>query len=691
MTTIRRMGEQFAADRTITVDEAKALVDKAKANGIVSNYEKYQLRNVVSQFKDMFAAGALDVITPLISARPPPNPGTGPGLNLDPSGAHPPVFLTPGGVLTTSATGAAPLNDVELGDALFRGGSIVDDLPPGQNLFARSSVQTRTGALENLQASLSRPIADPNQAKQIRASAGSIALHLLEASPEPDLRASISAQYEAMVRAEPDARVRETMIFHLSNSPAAKEGPVKELAGKLMEQLAPTRPPYEKWFANGNKTVNLSWTVGQGEFWKGFTGYLKNQGFKPVGAESSYGVTTYEKTVNKPGVGDTTFRISVREGGPNILEPMNDPNVQIVGYDGHSNWGRNMTSSVKNGPTDPANGDGKLLFYNLCVGKGVLDKVREKYPDAQVATTYAASNFYTDASGQMTRGEGVQALMALVDGISTRADWTSLHRSMNAAANIGHGRTWDNYVTPISTLTREKVLDRDNDGQADYLDRQFNYNTFKVADDTAREFTPIRQERPAGSLDGTKVLIAANMVNTLSEFSGILDRHNPDSRVLANGWFDPKMGDKDVVKFAPATGSDGKPELHMSVSSRYAHMSEEALRATTVYELNRYLGSTGQLRMDPVDVKLAGVLVFAQSMSVDEGYRDREIWSSFLNRYSFPPGIDLSAVSGALAQHSGHNYAGDTTSINALKAALPQDVLAALTRPEVGEPISIVG
>jgi hypothetical protein len=81
------------------------------------------------------------------------------------------------------------------------------------------------------------------------------------------------------------------------------------------------------------------------------------------------------------------------------------------------------------------------------VGKGVFDRVKEKYGNAQVVTTYAASNFYVDSSGQMTRGEGVQALIALVNGIAERSDWQTLHQAMNKAADIGWGRTWDNYIT----------------------------------------------------------------------------------------------------------------------------------------------------------------------------------------------------------------------------------------------------
>ncbi|MBE2250237.1 MAG: hypothetical protein IAE78_11890, partial [Myxococcus sp.] len=531
---------------------------------------------------------------------------------------------------------------------------------------------------------------DVNQALQLRASAGAVLLDLVNAAKTPELRQAAVGTYEALVRAEKNPRLRESLIFHLANSSAGQTGDVKKVADALLKELAPMQPPYEKWFANGNKTVNLAWTVGEGEFFKGFTSYLKSKGFKAVGPENQHGVSTYEGTFNKPGVGETTFRISVREGGTNILAAMNDPNVQIVGYDGHSNWGRNMTSSVNRGPESADGADGKLLFYNLCVGKGVLDKVKEKYGNAQIATTFAASNFYTDGNGQMTRGEGQQALMALIDGIAGRKGWPDLHKSMNAAADIGWGRTWDNYLTPISTMTREKVLDRDNDGQADYLDKHFNYSTFKVAEDTRREFEPVKQDRHASVLDGTKVLVSANMINTLSEFSGILDRANPDSKVIAGGWFEPKMGEKDLIRFAEQKGRDGKTEYVVSVSARYSHLSEEALRAITVFEFNRFLGDKGLIRMPAEDVKLAGLLAFGQSLAVDEGYRDREVWGTFLKRYNLPQSIELSMVTQALAAHTGHNYAGDAAGVAKLKALIGAAALAELKKPEVGQPVTVV-
>lgn len=697
-TTIRRMGAAAVTDRKFTADEAKAIVAQAKANGVVTAQEKADLQAIMTKYADTFQAGALDVIKALLDPQPPPPPPAGSQtVNLDISNAERPIYLNASGVFTVNANGAPPKNDLELGDAVFRAAEAADNARTP--LLGNASKDLRSKTFDQLKLAIARVPADgtppagmtSQQALQLRASSGAVLLDLINASSEPELRGPAVKTYEALVRAETDPRLRESLIFHLSNAPAAQSGDVKAISDTLLKQLAPTSPPYDKWFANGNKTVNLSWTVGQGEFWKGFTTFLKTNGFKPVGTENEYGVTTYEATLNKPGVGETKFSIQVHQGGTDILNPMNDKNVQMVGYDGHSNWGRAMTASVKNGPETPDAGDGKLIFYNLCVGKGVLDRVKEKYGNAQVVTTYAASNFYTDAQGQMTRGEGGQALIALVNGVAARNDWTALHTAMNKAADIGVGRTWDNYITPISTQVREKVLDRDNDGQADYLDKHFNYSTFKVPEDTAREFQPVKQDRPATVLDGTKILVSANMVNTLSEFSGILDGPNADSKVIAGGWYEPKPGEpKDVVRFTEQKGRDGKPEYVMTVNARYSHMSEEAMRATTAYEFNRFMQDGGKLRLTPEDSKLAGMIVFAQSLAVDEGYRDGDVWKNFLNRYNLPETVSLSAVSSALGGHTGHNYAGDAAVIAKLKTLITPDALAALKRPEVGVPVTIL-
>ena len=107
-TTIRRMGDRAAADRSFTLDEAKALVAKAKENGIVSAGEKAALQAIMTKYADTFQPGALDVIKALLTPTPPPPPPSGSTtINLTPAGGDRPIFLNANGVFTAAAAAEA--------------------------------------------------------------------------------------------------------------------------------------------------------------------------------------------------------------------------------------------------------------------------------------------------------------------------------------------------------------------------------------------------------------------------------------------------------------------------------------------------------------------------------------------------------------------------------------------------------
>ncbi len=665
MPSIRRLADTAAADRRITKEEAQVLFDKVKADGKVTAYEKSQLRAALTTHKDLFTPEAKALLTPLLERTLPPQPGQ--VVNLDPTPSQRPVYLGADGAFTIDKHGAAPRTAAEKGEALFRAGELIDNAR--ENLFEGLPTELKQKAFAQLLPSLSTtPPAglDARQALQARASAGTVLLHLLEGTKEPALAASMLETYEATVRAEPDQRLKESLIFHLSNSPAAKTGEAKQVADALMTQLAPLTPPYEKWFANGNDTVKLDWQIGD-EFIKGFQSSLARQGWK----ETSAGSGVYQKTFKDPAVGETKFEIRTRlGGGSNLLEKLGDPAVHIVGYDGHSSWGKNQVGSIKRAGELPDGGAGKLYLSNLCVGKSQLDAFKEKWPNLQVATTFGSSAVDTDIDG-------------LAKLISKRAGWSDINPFLDRTDGMW-GR--NNFVTPTSTLEREKVLDRDNDGQADYLDKHFNVSTFNVATDTQREFRPVKQDRDSTTLDGTKILISAQVLNTVSEFNGVLKNVNENSRVVPNGWFEPKAGEAEVVKFEKVNVPGREPEYRMQVNARYSHMSEEALRATCVYELNRWLQSSGEQRLDPVDRKLLAVIGFAQSLDIDDSWRDDEVFTNFLSRYNLPEGLSRRDIQPLLdAEH--RDYAGSQSMVNALKAKLSPQVLAALQQPEVGEPV----
>ncbi len=664
MPSIRRQADAAAADRTITRAEAQGLVDRVKSDGKVTAYEKTQLKAILTVYKDLFTPETRALISPLLEATPTPTPGH--VVSLDPTPSQRPVYLGADGSFTIHADGKAGRTPAEKGDALFRAGELVDNAK--ENLFAGLPKETRQKAFEQLAPTLSATAPagfDARQAIQARASSGTVLLALLEGSPEAELAAPMLKSYENLIRNEPDQRLKENLIFHLSNSPLAKAGPAKEVAARLMDQLAPLKPPYEKWFANGNKTVKMDWQVGD-EFIAGFNGKLTSAGWK----ETSAGSGTFQKTFNEPGVGETKFEIHTKiGGGSRLLEKLGDPSVNIIGYDGHSNWGKNQVSSINGTSALPDGGDGKLYMSNLCVGKSQIDAFKKKFPKMQVTTTYGSSATDTDI-------DGIAKLM------SKRAGWDVITPFIDRTD--GHYDR-NNFVTPTSTLQREKVLDRDNDGQADYLDKHFNFSTFNVPEDTRREFRPVKQDRDPTMLDGTKVNISAQVLNTVSEFSGILKSVNEHSRVIAGGWFEPRAGEADVVKFEKVNVPGKDPEYRMTVNARYSHMSEEAMRATCAYELNRWLQSSGEQRMDPVDRKIAAVISFAQSLDIDEGFRDQEVFTNFLSRYNLPA-ISQSEIQTLLdAEH--RDYAGSHEMVASIKAKLTPAILAELKKPEVGAPV----
>jgi hypothetical protein len=668
MPSIRRLADTAALDRTITQAEAQGLVDKAKADGKITSYEKAQLKSVIQVHGDKFEPGALALVKALVDRVPTPPPGGG-AVALDPTPSQRPVFLNSNGAFTTDASGRAPANPVERGEALFRAGELVDNAR--DNVFNGQPLATREKVFANLQATLaevksgSTPTGlDANQTLQTRASAGAVLLHLMEATAEPAQRSSMLKAYEGLVKGEGNVRLRENLIFHLANSPVAQSGEGKAISDTLMKQLAPLAPPYEKWFAGGNNTVKLDWQVGS-EFIDGFKRGLTSRGW----TESPPSSGTFKKEFDEPGVGKTKFEINVAMGGSNLLGKMAEPGVHILGYDGHANWGKNQMGSINRGPNSADGGDGKVFVSNLCVGKSQIDAMKEKYPNLQYTTTYGSSAVDTDIDG-------------LAKLISKRAGWADITPFFDRT----DGRyERNNFVTPTSTLTREKILDRDNDGQADYLDKHFNASTFNVAADTAREFRPVKQDRDHKLLDGTKIGISAQALNTVSEFSTILERINPDSKVVANGWFEPGRGEAEVVKFTKARGKDGGTEYHLSVNANYAHMSEEALRATVAYEFSRFAQSSGEQRLDPVDRKIAGVLSFAQSLDIDDSWRDDDVFKEFLGRYNLPD-FNRSQIQSLLdAEH--HSYAGNEQMVAAIKAQLSPQALAQLAKPEVGEPV----
>jgi len=623
---------------------------------------------------------------------------TGGARPMDPSGNHRPVFLSDSGFFVEDAGTDKPADDLALASGLFRMAQLVDDMKNDPLQGAALPLADRRKIFDNLEAALALvPAGQPApqgltdiQAMQLRSSTATVLLSLIEATgnsgADRGLKEEMFGTYVRALKGETNAVLRDSMIWGVARVADALPAGVRAQAKELVEEIAPTSPPYADWFANGNDTINVSWKTGADqEFYPGVVELLKKRGFTAEGAEPARGPAVYAKVeTNDQGV-ETTIRIHLAINRGNIFEEMDNEEFHIVGYDGHSDIGRSISSALRRAPE----GEGKkLIFYGLCAGKDNLSRVRDHYGDAQVLTTFNSSYFNTrddNGSKVMTRSENFNVLMEVVEGAAHRRDWNTINTNIRDEAVL---YPWHhpmaggtNYISPVHTQIRRKVLDTDHDGQADYLDKLVNFDTTKVAKDTAREFTAIGPTHPVEKLDGSVPHLAAMALNTATGYN-TQTKSWKKQQIIGDGFFTPGAGDKDIVRFEHTT-VDGLPTVKMQVSADHAHMSVEGLRAVAHYAFIQATENT----LDPVDKKLMGLVFAAFSITYDEAYssRDNQIWEGLLAHFNLPSDLPLAPLK-RLINDEHHDYSGNLTHIAEWKKSMSPAALDALKQLSVGVP-----
>ncbi|MCB9637708.1 MAG: hypothetical protein H6727_02240 [Myxococcales bacterium] len=602
--------------------------------------------------------------------------------NLDPTGARRPVQLTPSGQVATP-DGREPQGMKEVGDGLFRMASLIDDVKG--NLFdeIQASGTLKEKMLGNLSETLSAAAPgksvdglDQTQTLQLRSSSATTLLELMTSKHNisNDLKSRAFDVYEKALSNETNPLLKDSMVMNLDRLKGSLPSALRDRAEGLVEASNVTKPPYDKWFANGNNTVKVDWSCGAGEgFLEDNVKNLEKQGFKRVGGSDSAPVM--EKTYEKNGV-ETTFQVNFRTNRNDMFDQVDNKDTNMVIYSGHSNWGRSVRDSLKSSPE--ASGDGKLIMTNLCVGKGEIQQMKDQFPDAHVVTTYNSGYFRPGSDA-----EWHYAVNELFDGIAERRGYESISEEVRDtnAFRWNHTREGvdNNFIFPTDLKTRREVLDRDHDGQADVFDRMVNFNTFDVKTDTAREFQAVQPSRPSDELVGTKIHFAAMSTNRVSLYSELLERRNGTAEVIPAGYHDAEPGETGLFRFTK--NAEGRVE--MSMDSRFAHMSEEALRMASAYEYSLYKGeSDASWPLKGADNKLQALVLASQSLNTDSGYRDSAVWGEFLKAYNLP-NISLSTV-GTARNADPHHYSGSVASVKKLAESIGPDALGQLGQADVG-------
>jgi hypothetical protein len=573
------------------------------------------------------------------------------------------VFLSGSGELTLDPSGKPPAGVKEKGDALYRAAELLDHGRP--NLFSSSSVSLtrKKGLYASLSAALDEAaVSAPDtafenstQKLQQRASCGALLLNLVEGLKADDpkhkaLKDAAFNRYLDLVEKENNPILRDSLIYNMHLAKPRLTPEQKEASNRFMREVAPLTPPYEKWFKDGNKDLNVEVNI-MGEFYHEEVRAYERRGFKKVSEDA--GGCVLKRTFKENGV-ETEVTLNCRNASSGVLNRMSDPNTHLVVYSGHANWGRLIRNELKGSPQQ--NGD-KLAIILQCCGRGIMDGFAEKYPDTQLITTKFSSYSSEDRN----------TLMKTIEGIAKRQPWQTISKTINEDRWNNSRR---NYTFPTDMLFRKRQLDRDKDGMADAWDKVVNFNTFNVPQDVANSFTPKPVAGDPTRLEGGKIHNAAGMFNTVSGFSEFLEDVNKN-QVVDAGWFSPKQGEDSLLRIRKARDSEGEPLYRVQMNAAYAHASQEALNARAHYELQQHFLKESGSRLSEQDRKLSGLLLAAHALKIDEGWhsaQDEEVFRRLCQQVGAPPSLTLRAAASALdADHD--YYSGSMKSLQSLKQA----------------------
>lgn len=607
-------------------------------------------------------------------------------------GNQPRVALHPSGAFSDQETHcpAWPAEEAgdlaAAGDGLYKMASIVNDQFNNPFLEAGVSLDSLEAALTWIESvvAFSRERNEAGagfsdiQAKQARASAGVVVLSIAESLASikgkgaQKLRERAMVWYFAQLEAESDPLLRERLVLNLDWIIPSLPSGLANKARDVMTRYLPLTPPYQEWFAEGN-VLRIDWKCGE-EFLEGWRRRLREVGFAMTKDGGNWGESVFERDYRASDIA-TKVVMTLGLEQRNVFRHMNDATYHIVGYDGHSDWGRTLPRSLE---YSPAQKGAKVILYLLCCGKQILQKVRDQYPDAQIVTTFNSSKFSAD----FRYSEDFSAFLHILDGIAGRESWEEIRSRVNGD---WYHNPEKNYIFPIEPLVMARSLDRDHDGQADIFDRLIDYNTFNVVEDTRGEFSPRVPETPPQKIVGTRLHLSVQVFHTLAHFNELLEGFTHDLRVFAAGWYDPiAPSEATTIERGPTRVRiievAGRLQYFFQGSAHYAHASEESWRALAALSLCMAVMAheVSLQSYSPLKRALNGLLLVAHSLEVDDARdRDEVIWEG-LSKCLALPEMPLEVFKEAKkVQHRW--YAGSRASLSKLENELSPDILTALT------------
>ena len=583
------------------------------------------------------------------------------------------------GVFLDRPDAALPNTPQAYGDGLYRASRLFAE--PGANVVGNLSAADKQAVVDRVMVGLRQCAADgnqagyggPTQAAQQRSASATVLREIMASCKGSDPQALLLQDkclqaLSDMVAKETVPGLRDHMAFHvnaLKDTLATPEQ--KAVVDKAYEKFAPVAPPYAKWFAGGNNTLNVVCHTGS-EFYDSEVKSWEAEGFKVVEKGDWSKPSVLEKDMAGPGGQVTKVRMRMYNGDSGMFDDMGKQDVHVVAYSGHSGWGKNVPRALRNSPQ--ADGSPKVLLIHQCCGQGITNKIRDKYPETDLVTTRYSSYEHEDHF----------AFKTFLEGVAGRKSWDNIHDNI---ANGSWNNRRNNYTTPSDELTRMKTYDRDGDGKADLLDRVYDFNAFDVPGDTQTAFEAKEPSNRDAVLAGGRVHNASQIVNTTLGFSDYLEHLERPNPFISGGYFDAAAGSPEADKMVrivekkvdlSSMGSTKRANLpsgpstmyEVQLNRRFAHASEEVVKAATFMEVAMLHGN-GSTKADKA---LEGLMLVAHSTDIDVEYgREREIFAGLRDAYGLPDSLTYEDARRNLGADS-HIYAGSMKGLEQWKKSL---------------------
>ncbi len=675
MPNISNLVRTLSTDGRFTAADAQKVIEKAKTPAEVAEVKKLMTDPGLAP---LLSGDAKARLANFVGA----NGVGGAGLGALPNGSQ--IFLKEG-VFVSSPDAALPTTPQGYADSLYGAARIFAE--PGQDVAGKMTPAQMRGVFDRVKVGLAQcrsgqanPDYEASQAAQQRSASATVLREMMAALKDSDgqgrlLQADIVQTLVGLIKEEKNPGLRDHMSFHLHALKETVPGEAQKKAiNDAFEAFAPLYPPYDQWFANGNRQLNVVCHTG-GEFFKSEVETWKSKGY--VAKEESYNRVVLETTETNPDGEEIKIRLTMVRGAAGTFDDMDDEKTHIVAYSGHSSWGKKMPKALKNAPD--AAGDKKLIVINQCCGQGIINKVRDKYPSSDLMTTRYSSY----------ESEDHFALNTLLTGVVDKSCWESIHYNIS-------GEPWhnsrNNYITPADEFTRIKTRDRDHDGKADILDRLYDFNTFDVQTDTDEAFKPQPASRRNEVLSGERVHNSSQIVNTTLGFSEYLDHMSRENAFIGGGFFQPEAGSaesKKMVRIVEREISMSEMSLNtdkgnvegdkqklyeVQLNKEFAHASEETVKAATFMEVSMKYGN-GKTKAERA---LQGLMLVAHSVDVDVEYgRERMIFDNLVKHYGLPEDLSFDEAKRFLKADS-HVYAGSNKGLREWMDALGPEKMKAI-------------